>query len=132
MNKKQKGEIAELKVQLAAMEKGWVSSKPTCTARYDLILDDGKQLYRTQVKYAGAVAQKCQGAVHFSSNNGPHSPVAYVKDEIDLVLVYIPQIDQIVQILPEEFHGKTAFQIRLEPPKNGQKRGIFLAEDHLW
>ena len=132
MNKKQKGNYAEAKVELAALEKGWIISRPMSVARYDLILDDGKKLHRVQVKYAGQGDKNSSGAVKFSANNGPHSPECYTKDEVDLILVYIPQIDKVVRIDPEHFHGKTACAIRLEPPKNNMTKGIFLAEDHVF
>lgn len=132
MNKLEKGKIAELKVELAAYEKGWAVSRPMSNTRYDLILDDGKKLYRAQVKYAGSKPSKSDGAAWFSANNGPHSPATYSKDEIDVILAYIPQIDKIVWIGPNEFDGKGGFSIRYEAPKNGQKKGLFLAEEHIW
>jgi hypothetical protein len=68
----------------------------------------------------------------FSANNGPNSPDAYSKEEIDVILAYLPQIDKIVWIGPEDFDGKGGFNIRYELPKNGQKKGLFLAEEHIW
>ena len=48
----QKGEIAQLKVQLRAAEKGVTLSKPLIDSRYDFIRDDGRKQERAQVKYA--------------------------------------------------------------------------------
>ena len=52
MNSANKSEIAVLKLELRANQKGYFVSLPkNQSSRYDLIIDDGKKLYRTQVKY---------------------------------------------------------------------------------
>ena len=130
MSTKQKGKIAEIKVELVAYEKGWTVSRPTSDARYDLVLDDGNKLYRTQVKYAGFAP--ADGVVQFTANNGGDSPMYYMEGEIDMILVYVPKIDKIVRIEPNHFVGKTTFIIRLAPAKNRQRKGVFLAEEHLF
>lgn len=132
LSRKQKGEIAELEVALEATRKGWIVNRPLSVARYDLILDDGKKLYRTQVKYANGKATHSTGAVTCTANNGPYSPERFSKDEIDVVIAYVPKIDSLIWIGPEYFDGKTICTIRLEPSKNGQSKGVFLAEDHIW
>ena len=129
MNTKQKGQLAELKVAAKAAEKGWAVSIPVNTARYDLILDAGDKLFRAQVKYAGGGSKSI---AKFNFGNGSSGPQCYTKDEIDVVLVYLPQLDDVVWLGPELFHNKYGLHIRLEPAKNNQSKGIFLAEDHLW
>lgn len=132
MNRKQKGDLAVLKVATRCVEKGWTYSVPMTVARYDLVLDDGKRLYRTQVKYTDAVPVNSTGAVMFTANNGPDAPQFYTKDEIDVIIAYVPKIDALVWIEPEYFDHKYGVYIRLEMPKNGQRKGIFLAEEHIW
>lgn len=132
MNTKQKGDVGELRVALAAAEKGWVCSKPLSTARYDLVLDDGQRLYRVQVKYVDAEPPKAKGSVYTVFGNGPDAPQSYTRNEIDVVIAYVPKIDKLIWIEPEFFEGKTGLYIRLEKPKNNQTKGIFMAEDHLW
>lgn len=132
MSRKLKEKMAELKVEMMAAQKGWTVSRPTSTSRYDLVLDDGDRLHRAQVKYAGAEPKASSGVVYFFANNGPDSPAFYSNKEIDVIVVYIPQIDKLVWIGPEFFEGKSAFYIRLEPTKNNQKKGLFWATDHLW
>lgn len=58
MTSAQKGELALLKVLVRANELGWVASRPTRDCRYDLVLDDGKQLHRVQVKYCNRRARE--------------------------------------------------------------------------
>ena len=48
----QKGELAQLMVQARAVQKGFITSKPTVEARYDLVIDILGKLERTQIKYA--------------------------------------------------------------------------------
>jgi hypothetical protein len=128
----EKGEIAMLKVQLRALEKGVVVSKPTVESRYDLILDFNGKLFRAQVKYAG---DELGGAVQLdlrkeTRNNGKKK--VYLATEIDAVLVYIPQIDAVLWLPPDKFHGKQSINIRFNPCKNHQKSGISLANDLRW
>lgn len=49
-----KGAIAFSKAEIRALSKGYIVSKPsTDCCRYDMIIDDGVDLIRIQVKYAG-------------------------------------------------------------------------------
>lgn len=136
MNTNQKGRLAVLKVEERAMEKGWISSTPSVETVYDLILDDGKRLYRVQVKYAdgssgretGAVSvglEKREGASRFRHGT-------YSRRDIDAVLAYIPKIDKVLWIGPERFEGKRNIWIRVSRPKNNQSLGLNRAEDFEW
>jgi len=139
-----KGEIAELKVQLRAAEKGWVASRTVEGARYDLVLDDGKKLYRAQVKYAGAKGSHSEGSatVYLTRSEGDdrnkngkyrrRKTRRYNSKEVDAILVYLPQIDKVCWLGPELFSEKPALALRYESPKNGQKKGIHLAEEYIW
>src|SRR5436190_717249 len=86
------GEFAVAKVLLRAIEKDVGVSKPVIECRYDLVLDDGLKLYRTQVKYAGGASPKqCQGVVPVGLRkwrNGRAAIPCYTTAEIDLLLVY--------------------------------------------
>jgi hypothetical protein len=85
----QKGEIAQLKVQLRAAEKGIVLSKPVVDSRYDFILDDGRRLERVQVKYASGKAPHSQGSVkiNLKSWEGRKLRRRYCANEVDSLLV---------------------------------------------
>lgn len=63
MDTNKKGEIAKLKVELMAAELGWISSRTVEGSRYDLVLDNGKKLYRTQVKYADGKSSHSDGSI---------------------------------------------------------------------
>lgn len=128
----QKGEIGKLKVQTRATELGYTVSIPAVESRYDLVLDDGKQLLRVQVKYSdevigGAVAV---GLKTECRNSGYRRN--YEAGEIDVVIAYLPATGKCYWLTPKEFAGVGSVALRLEPAKNNQKKGVRLAKDFEW
>ncbi len=131
------GEIACAKVELRALEKGFTVFRSIVECRYDRIIDDGRKLWRTQIKYAN---QRCPshvtGAFELGlrkwRGNGRKTLPSYTTDEIDLLLVFVPRIDQILWFGPEVFAGRSRLQIRFEPTKNNQKKGCLMALDYVW
>jgi hypothetical protein len=130
------GELAVAKVVLHAIEKGVGVFRPVVECRYDLIIDDGN-LYRVQVKYAGGKSPKqCRGVIPVglkkSRKDGRPPLKSYTAEEIDAVLVYLPATDQLLWFGPEIFVGRSFLHIRLEPARNGQKKGCLMAADYVW
>jgi hypothetical protein len=137
MDSKRKGRIALLKVQLRAVERGCMTSVPSSDdCRYDLILDEEGVLRRAQVKWGGMVCSHAAGAVQVDlrKDDGKRGQKRrlYSADEIDVVLVYVPQVDRVAAFTSEHFAGKTALIVRLEPPKNGQQKNLRMLQDFLW
>ena len=137
MNEKMmKAQVAMLKVQERALEKGMVISLPTVEGmRYDCIVDDGSKLLKAQVKYAGgSTPSRGGGAVHVSlskaKGRGLNRP--YSSDEIDLILVYVACRGQVCAFPPEDFEGKENLNIRHSPAKNGQIKGCVMVDDRVW
>ncbi|MBV9924928.1 MAG: hypothetical protein JOZ96_07945 [Acidobacteria bacterium] len=130
----QKGEIAQLKVQLRAAEKGVVLSRPLVESRYDFILDDGRRLERVQVKYAGGKSPHSAGSVkvNLKSWEGRRLRRRYCASEVDALLVYVPQLDEVLRFEAELFCERASFTVRLEPAKNGQTKSILNARDFIW
>ena len=131
-----KGGIAQAKAEIRALEKGYLISKPIIEgARYDMIVDDGEKLQKVQVKYTSVKQTKSQGSVTVdfrkTSNNGKLKE-GYTKEEVDAIVVYIPQIDELCWFPIEILEGKTTLTIRYERPKNSQTKNIYLAEDYIW
>lgn len=129
-----KGEEAELQVLLRATRAGITVSRPTTESRYDLVFDIGGRLLRVQVKYADKPPSKAEGAIEVdlraqTRNRGPQRP--YSRDEVDLVLVYLPELDEVLEIGPDLFDGKKSLTFRLDPPKNGAG-AVRMVYDHLW
>lgn len=130
----QKGEIAQLKVQLRAAEKGVILSKPVVDSRYDFILDDGQKLERVQVKYANGKAPHSQGSVkiNLKSWEGRKLRRRYCAAEVDALLVYLPQMDEVLRFEADIFCERACFTVRIKPAKNGQIKGILNAKDFVW
>lgn len=129
-----KGQIAAAKAELRALELGYMPSKPIFDARYDLILDDGKQLKRIQIKYADGKTSNSQGsvAVKLAYQSRKHKVYTYKNSEVDGLIVYLPKIDKLCYFKPKMFVGKTRIHIRYLKSKNNQKKGIIAAEDYFW
>lgn len=128
----QKGEIGKLKAQTRATELGYIVSIPAVESRYDLVLDDGKKMYRVQVKYSDEVIG---GAVSVGlkteCRNSGYSRV-YNKDEIDIVIAYLPATGKCYWLTPLEFDRAGSVSLRLEPTKNNQRKGVRFARDFEW
>lgn len=129
-----KGQIAQSKAELRAIELGMIPSKPIFDARYDLILDDGLSLKKIQIKYGDGKAQHCNGAVtvKLTYSNRKGDEYFYNNKEVDGLIVYVPKIDRLCFFPPSVFCGKRKLQIRIEKPKNNQTKNILLAENYLW
>jgi len=137
MTPNQKGEIAELRVQLRAVEKGYIASRPAVASRYDLIIDTGTELLRTQVKYADTASSHATGSVLVGLRPGRErgqrrNKHVYCVGQIDLILVYIAKVDKIACLKPEVFSGRSSLTIRFEQAKNVQLKAIRRLEDILW
>lgn len=122
------GEIAVLKVELEANKKGLLVSYPRSQhLRYDMLLDDGIKIYRTQIKYLNGFNFNEYGKsknclrLRLSGNNKP-----YDKKDIDLLLIYLPSKDVIVSIPIDQFHMKKSISININQPKSNRYYKNFL------
>jgi hypothetical protein len=125
----QKGQIALLKVQLEARQKGAIVLLPTTPERYDLVLDWQGKFYRAQVKYADCKLAHARGSVAVDLCRRKR---VYTKDEIDVLLVYVACVDKLCWFGPEVFHEKVGLCLRVQPAINGQKRGCRMVDEFIW
>ena len=134
MNTCQKGQIAELMAELKASEKGFIVSRPAIGfSRYDLIVDDGKKLYRVQVKYA--CASKCGSFVSVGLrrlNSLRKNVRTYNSNEVDAIMVFVPEMRQLYWIPPSLFNGKKAIQLRFTRAKNIGPIPCNYANEYVW
>ncbi len=134
MTRTERHEYAMLKIQMRALEKGAIISRPTIEGtRYDLVVDWNGRLFRVQVKWAGV--SRTEGALSVNLQSyagGKVTSRAYTASEVDVVLVYSPKRDVILWLDRECFDGKGTLNFRLEPPRNNQTRGCRLLTDYLW
>lgn len=131
-----KGTIAFSKAEIRALSKGYIVSKPsTDCCRYDMIIDDGVDLIRIQVKYAGGKNSNSTGNtvvnLRKEYKNGK-SKNGYTKEEVDAIVLYIPQIDEVCYFPIEMLEGKKTLTIRYEKAKNNQVKNVIYAKDFIW
>lgn len=112
-----KSEIAVLKVELAANLKGYHVCLPKNQAsRYDLVIDDGYKLWRCQVKFLNRRAGKNCLELKIEDKRYKNKK-CYTDKEIDILLVYIPKLEQILCFHPKDFHNKRTIRVNLNNPK---------------
>ena len=130
-----KGAIACAVFDKLALERGGIVSIPALDARYDRIMDMQGQLYRVQVKYCDRAVSGCTGSVLVdlaSYGSGRLLSNSYSSADVDAIVVYLPSVDALCWLDPDDFHGKSTLTLRTAPPKNGQRAGVRLYTDYLW
>jgi hypothetical protein len=134
VNTQQKGQYAQLKVELRASEKGLIVSCPTVDTRYDLIIDTGEKLCRVQVKYADGKVSHSTGSVLVGlrrwAGDKRHVTRNYQREEVDAILVYLPKVDRVCWLPPELFHNKSSIVLRINPQR--RNRNAHLVENFYW
>lgn len=128
-----KGNVAELKILAAAAELGLEVSKPlTEHCRYDLVFDLGHRLMRVQCKWAnhkGDVISIRIGGSYHSPTKG-YVLSTYSASEIDAVAAYCAVNDRCYLVPIEVIDGQATMQLRLAPPRNGQRVALHFAADY--
>lgn len=128
----QKGDISVAMLTAKFLRLGYVVMKPISELlRYDLVIDrcgDG-QFERVQCK----TGRLRNGSVRFNTS----SSLAHHKSgsgrkaytgEIEVFGVYCPDNDE-CYIVPVDVVGLVEGSIRVEPSKNGQQKGVRLADE---
>ena len=134
LSSNRKGAIAEAKIVAAAIELGVPVLRPMQEhGRYDLAFEIGDRILRVQCKWGaldddGAVIRvQLQGS--WLSPTAGYVLSSYSEDEIDLVAVYCGDLDRCYLLPIALVAGRRAVNLRLVPPKNGQRACINLASD---
>jgi hypothetical protein len=128
------GDRTTLAVMLALREFGYAISVPFGeNTRYDLIVDDGERLLRVQCK----TGRLRMGAVRFAtcSTYGHHrNPGQSRRDyrgQVDLFAVYCPETGGIYVIPIADLNTRSSAMLRVDPPRNCQRKRIKFAWDYL-
>jgi hypothetical protein len=130
-----KGESAVYRSVLRAIELGWTVSRPCVEgSRYDLVVDRGRgRMERVQVKYC---ERRHGGAYELTltrhSGGRTRRIYSYDESEVDAVAAYLAQDDLLVWLPVCEWNGRTAINLRIDAPRNGQRRSIRMAADFRW
>src|SRR5438270_11859189 len=115
---------------LALREMGYAVLLPFGeNTRYDLVIDDGNTLARVQCK----TGRLRNGAVRWAtcSSNAQHpnpKPRRHdYQDDVDYFAVYCPETEGVYLLPIAELAPKTSASLRVEAPRNNQRRFIRLA-----
>jgi hypothetical protein len=132
MTPSQKGAVAEAHIAAAAIELGLTVLRPLCEGRrYDLVLDIESLLLRVQCKLArrergvlvvGLQTNRCTPRGYLSTS--------YTPAEIDAIAAFSPELGRSFLVPIEEVPGRRAIHLRLDPPRNGQSKGVVWAKDY--
>lgn len=101
--------------------------------RYDLVIDREGTLTRAQCK----TGRLRNGAVRFSTAStyghlpSPRAPRRDYVGEIDEFGVFCPETHGVYLIPVADVAARTNAYLRIEPPRNGQRRGIRYARAYL-
>ena len=122
------GDISEVKVIAAFSERGFQVLLPFGeNHRYDLVVDDGENLLRVQVKTGrvrgGVIRYKCSSShAHRGGTTRPYF------GDIDYLALYCPETEK-VYVLPEKELTATIAHLRVLPTRNNMKKSIRWASD---
>jgi hypothetical protein len=129
MNTKAKGDVCEIKVAAALIEVGYSVSIPWGdNQRYDMLIDDGEQIYKVQCKHA----RYRDGCVVFntvSCGTGKYSKQRSYEGQIDYFGVYSPDT-KLVYLVPIEDATNSSMLLRVELPKKPMNT-INWAKDYI-
>lgn len=133
MNNNEKGELSESKIISCLLEHGYSVSIPFGNNQpYDLIMDDGRDLKKIQVKTGrlrnGVIlANACKTEKNWKDKKS--SSVKYSKSDFDLLAIYCPDTKSTF-LIPFEDISSSKMSLRVEPTKNGQLYDIKWAKDY--
>ena len=128
---KSKGDIGVHAAIFDLRDKGWDVFLPLSEhLAYDLVVQKDGLFLRVQVKYRAAKngVIDLRFSTCWADRHGVHtSPVN--KEDVDLFCVYSPETRRCYYVDPRAHRLRAT--IRLAPPKNGQTRGVWLADSLL-
>ena len=128
-----KGAIAEIEIVAAAIKLGVPVLKPVAEhGRADLALDIGGKLWRVQCKWGRLSKARDVVMVHLGTSRVStrgHIRTTYTEAEVDLFAVYCGELDRAFLLPVSRLAGQGQLQLRLTPPRNGQRACITLADD---
>lgn len=130
INTKAKGDVSTAVIFAALVKNGFTVLTPWGDKnRYDLVVDDNGKFIRIQCK-TGCLNNKCINFRTYSltTKNGKSVKSNYTAEEIDLFMVYCPEIDKIYVINQFEVPNNICI-LRVSSPKNNQKTNIKMACD---
>lgn len=129
LSSKEKGNLTELQCITRCYELGYKVSIPYGeNSRYDFILDTGNKLYRVQCKTSSKVDEECFKFSCRSTRVNATQTISkrYTEEEIDYFCTFYEGKCYFVHVSECGIEKK----LRYCYPRNGQKKGISLAEEY--
>jgi hypothetical protein len=131
MNSKDKGNLAELAAAKKIISKDMSVAFPFGdNERYDLIIDNGQQLEKAQVRKASKrdnyIVFKCYSN---HRSEGEIKRDTFEESEIDCFLVWYQEKEKIYKV-PIEESPKTEMRLRLRRTENNQRKNVNWADDY--
>ena len=122
----QKGAIAELAIQLAAIKLGIEVYRPVAEGgRYDMIFDLDRNLVRVQCKWATRYDDVLIARCYRSRRNRDGLVRRlYTREEIDAFALYSLELDRCFFVPMAFAEGMQEIRLRLAPARNNQRRGF--------
>jgi len=131
-----KGHVTETKILSRLTELGHYCLIPWGNdRRYDIAVDNGGKLERIQCKTGrynqkkGIVEFPTVSTYHARNSDGSHIRKGY-HGEADYFGVYCPEL-QTIYLVPVSVAARGYGVLRVVPSKNGQVKGVLLAEDYI-
>jgi hypothetical protein len=134
LNRKDKGDLAELAVAADLMHRGHRVAFPYGEDwDYDLILARDDRLERVQVKYGrsngSTLEVRCRS--HSLTNGKVRITKRYTAETVDWLAVYDAATAACYYLPATELgDGRSVLTLRLSPTSNGQRAGVRLASDY--
>jgi PD-(D/E)XK endonuclease len=131
MTTDQKGAVAELAIQLAAMKLGIEVYRPVAEGgRFDMILAPGNELIRVQCKWASrrgeVLVVSCQSARRCADG---FIRRRYTAEEVDAIAAYNLELDRCFLIPIALVEDRPQITLRVNPCRNNQRRRVNWADD---
>ena len=100
--------------------------------RYDLVTDDGARLSRVQCKSGRLVGGAVMFATCSTYAHHPHPKIGRrdYAGQIDEFAVFCAELGTVYLIPIADVPTKTGASLRVEPPRNGQRKNIRLASEY--
>jgi hypothetical protein len=134
MNSKSKGNLGEIKVASEFIKWGCTVSFPFGdNARYDLVIDDGNNLKRVQIKYADSKSANgswrcvCVSSTNHTTNKKLHD----YQNDVDIIAFYIAELDECIMFNISEVKDKLNIYVRNTIPSNNQSNVTYI-KDHTF
>jgi PD-(D/E)XK nuclease superfamily protein len=121
------GDRTTLAVMLALHDAGFAVLVPFGeNTRYDLVIDDGVRLARVQCKTGrlrdGAV--RFRPCSYYAHHPNPKTTHRHYAGQVEWFGVHCPETDGVYLIPIEDVPNRRSAALRVDPPRNGQRKKI--------